>query len=205
MTYIAEAQIEARAVELWRRHSLEPGFDVERLLDDLGLGLVWEDVDDPDGGIVLGQLIPKKQLVVLNKRHIERLEEKGGRLRRYTVGHEIGHWILHADAARSGTLSLFDGERIWCRDGSSDPVERQAEMFSASLLIPKDRLQSVLPKAPWRGWPAVYRLADEFVVNITPMTIRLEKLGWMHRDENNAPVSGPAPTPGQGLLFGADN
>lgn len=201
MTYIAEAQIEARTSELWRCHSLEPGFDVERLLDDLGLGLVWEDVDDSQGGLVLGQLIPEKKLVVLNERHIERLEEKDGRLRRYTVGHEVGHWVLHADAARSGTLSLFDGERIWCRDGSPDPIERQAEMFSASLLIHKDRLLAALPKAPWRGWPLVYRLADAFVVNVTPMTIRLERLGWMHRDEQGTPVSGPEPTPGQGALF----
>ncbi len=203
MSYIAEAQIEARTLELWHRHSLEPGFDIERLLDDLGLGLLWEDVDDTDDGVVLGQLIPEKKLVVLNERHVERLEEKGGRLRRYTVGHEVGHWILHADAMRSGTLSLFDGERIWCRNGSPNPVERQAEMFSASLLIPKDRLLSALPKTPWRGWPALYRLADAFLVNVTPMTIRLERLGWMHRDEHNVPISGPAPAPGQASLFGA--
>jgi hypothetical protein len=202
MTYIAEAQIEARAAELWQQHSLEPGFDVELLLDDLGLDLLWEVVDDDGpGGVVLGQLIPDTRLVVLNQRHIERLEAKGGRLRRYTVGHEIGHWILHADAARRGNLLLFDGERILCRDGSLDPIERQAEMFSAALLIPKDRLLSALPQAPWSGWPAVYRLADAFVVNLTPMMIRLERLGWMHRDDDGVPVSGARPTPGQGSLW----
>ena len=41
-------------------------------------------------------------------------------------------------------MSLFDGQRIWCRDGSSDPVERQAEIFAAALLIPKDRLRAAL-------------------------------------------------------------
>ena len=200
--FIAEAQIEARTVELWQRHSLERVFDVEQLLDDLGLGLLWEDVDDSDGDPILGQLIPERKLVVLNERHIDRLEEKERRLLRYTVGHEIGHWILHAEAARSGTLSLFDGERILCRTGSRDPIERQAEMFAAALLIPKGQLQAELPEPPWRGWPPVYRLADTFLVNVTPMKIRLERLGWMHCDENNVPVSGPAPVPGQGLLFG---
>lgn len=199
MSYIAEAQIDARTSDLWRRHSLTPGFDVERFLDDLGLGLVWEKVDDTEDAVVLGQLIPEQKVVVLNERHIERLEEKDGRLRRYTVAHEIGHSVLHATDL--GSLSLFDGERIWCRDGSSDPLERQAEMFAASLLIPKDQLLAALPKDPWRGWPPVYRLADRFLVNITPMTIRLERLGWMHRDEQNVPVSGPAPAPGQPPLF----
>jgi len=201
MTFIPEAEIEARGAALAQRYSLEPGFDVELLLDRLGLSLVWEDVDDEDGGAVLGQLLPERSLVVLNERHLDRLEEKDARLRRYTVGHEIGHWELHADAARSRSLSLFDGERIWCRDGSQDPVERQAEMFSAALLMPTDRLRERLPAPPWRGWPHVYRLADAFVVNVTPMVIRLERLGWMHRDDSGIPVSGQKLPPGQGALF----
>jgi Zn-dependent peptidase ImmA (M78 family) len=202
MTFIAEAQIEARAAELWRQHALKPGFDVEKLLDDLGLSLVWEEVDDASGGMVLGQLVPQRQLVVLNERHLDRLEEKQGRLRRYTLGHEIGHWILHAKSQGLTTMTLFDGDRIWCRDGSSDPIERQAEMFSAALLIPKDRLLAAFPAESWTGWPTVYRLAEPFVVNVTPMAIRLERLGLMHRDGNDSPVSGPKPTPGQGALFG---
>jgi uncharacterized protein DUF955 len=202
MTYIAPAQIEARAAELWQRHALEPGFDVELLLDDLGLDLLWEFVDDEGpGGAVLGQLIPDKRRVVLNERHIERLEAKHGRLRRYTVGHEIGHWILHADAARRGNLPLFDGERIWCRARSPNPIERQAEMFSAALLIPKDRLLSALPQTRWSGWPTVYRLAETFIVNPTPMVIRLEELGWGHRDDHGVPASGAKPAPGQDSLW----
>ena len=203
MTFLAEAQIETRATELWRAHSLTPGFDVERLLDELELSLVWESLDDEAGADVLGQLVPARSLVVLNERHIDRLEARQGRLRRFTIGHEIAHWMLHADAVRSGTLSLFDGERIWCRTGSTDPIERQAEMFSAALLIPRNLLRDALAPtpAPWSGWPVVYRLADRFLVNVTPMAIRLERLGWMHRDERGSPVSGPASAPGQGVLF----
>lgn len=201
MTFIPEARIERLAAELWQRHSLAAGFDIERLLDDLGLSLVWEQIDDDADASVLGQLVPGKSLVVLNERHIDRLEEKDGRLRRYTVGHEIGHWALHSDALRSGTLSLFDGERVWCRNGSPDPGERQAEMFSAALLMPGDQLLKALPSPPWRGWPAVYRLADRFVVNVTPMIIRLEQLGYAHRDGDGVPAGGRRPLPGQEQLF----
>lgn len=203
MRFIPEARIETRAVELWQRHGLIPGFDVERLLDDLGLGLVWEPIDDRVGGRVLGQLIPEQQLVVLNERHLDLLEDKQGRLRRYTVGHEVGHWEFHSEAARSGTLKLLDGDRIWCRSHSTDVAERQAEMFSAALLIPRQELLATLPKTPWKGWRQVYMLADAFLVNITPMTIRLEQLGWMHRDDDGIPTSGRKPTPGQQALFGA--
>lgn len=201
MRFIPEARIEARAAEIRQRHGLTPGFDVEQLLDDLGLGLVWEQVPDETASVVLGQLIPDQQLVVLNERHIGQLEEKGGRLRRYTIGHEIGHWELHSDDARSGAISLLYSDRIWCRTGSPDPAERQAEMFSAALLIPRDALRAALPQHPWRGWPQVYRLADMFLVNVTPMRIRLEKLGWMHLDDMGTPVSGAKPVPGQRALF----
>lgn len=201
MTYIPEARIEARAVELLTRHALEPGFDIEQLLDDLGLGLVWDLIPDEPGSAVLGQLIPEKKLVVLNERHFDELERKGGRLRRYTIGHELGHWELHSGDARSGMLSLLSGDRIWCRTGSADQTERQAEMFSASLLMPRDELLAAAPRPPWRGWPHVYRLADTFLVNVTPMKIRLEKFGWMHLDENGIPVSGPRQAPSQSALF----
>jgi hypothetical protein len=201
MTFIPEARIEARAVELWQRHRLKPGFDVEQLLDQLDLGLSWEPVVDDDGARVLGQLIPAQQVVVLNERHLDDLEKDGGRLRRYTLGHEIGHWELHSEDVRSGALSLFDGTRIWCRDGSRDPVERQAEMFAACLLMPREVLRAAVPKPPWRGWPAVYRLADIWVVNVTPMRIRLEQLRWMHLDEKGVPASGPQVAAGQDSLF----
>ena len=68
--------------------------------------------------------------------------------------------------------------------------------------MPHEHLRAALPKQPWRGWPTVYRLADLFIVNVTPMKIRLERLGWMHLDQDDTPVSGPKPTSGQSQLFG---
>lgn len=202
MTYIPEAVFEARAAELWQRHELEPAFDVEDLADRLGLGLLWEALPDGEGAIVLGQLDPNDARIVLNERHFAELEASGGRLRRFTLGHEIGHWLFHAGAARSGTLSLLAGGRIWCRGGSKDPAERQAEMFSARLLMPKDQLRDAVPKTAWRGWRPVYGLAETFAVSPTAMMIRLEELQWAHRGESGDPGSGPAPVPGQARLFG---
>jgi Zn-dependent peptidase ImmA (M78 family) len=129
------------------------------------------------------------------------LEANDGRLRRFTVAHEIGHWIFHCDAARLGSLSLFHDGRIWCRSGSVDPVERQAEMFAARLLMPSELVRRSVPKTPWKGWPQVYDLANDFLVNATPMIIRLEELRLAHRDGNGQPVSGPKPLAGQTRLF----
>jgi hypothetical protein len=65
----------------------------------------------------------------------------------------------------------------------------------------RDDLLAAMPRAPWRGWQYVYRLADMFLVNVTPMKIRLERLGWMHLDDDGVPVSGREPVPGQPALF----
>jgi IrrE N-terminal-like domain len=190
--------------ELWQRFSLQPGFDVERLLDDLELGLSWEQIDDgADEGDILGQLLPNQGLVLLNERHYERLEARDGAQRRFTISHEVGHWILHVPGGGLGASPFFDGERVLCRDGSRESIERQAEMFAAALLIPRDVLANKLPPAPWSGWPSLYRLAERFAVSPTAMQIRLERLDWMHLTEDREPRSGPAPTAGQGALFAA--
>jgi Zn-dependent peptidase ImmA (M78 family) len=202
MTFIPETRIEARAAELWQRHDLQPGFDVERLLDQLELSLSWETIDDTNQeGDVLGQLIPGQRMVLLNERHLERLEKDNCAQLRFTVGHEIGHWVLHAPGGGLGASPLFADGRIWCRDGSGESIERQAEMFSAALLIPRELLAKVLPAPPWSGWPAVYRLAERFAVSPTAMQHRLAKLEWMHLGENREPRSGPEPKPGQGSLL----
>jgi hypothetical protein len=40
MSFIPQAHIEDRAAALWQRYRLTPGFDIERLLDHLGLSLL---------------------------------------------------------------------------------------------------------------------------------------------------------------------
>jgi Zn-dependent peptidase ImmA (M78 family) len=182
---------------MWREHQLSPGFDIEALLDRLNLALLWEAIPD---GRVLGQLNPSDELVVLNQKHYERLEANGGRVRRYTIAHEIGHWCFHCDAARSGTLSLFEDGRIWCRAGDTHPAERQAEMFAARLLMPEFEVRPRVPAAPWSGWRVVRALADTFLVSQQAMMIRLEELRLGH-DCSGVPTSGRAKPPGQGELF----
>ena len=200
MKFVPDAVLEARASEIWRNHSLEVGFDAEALLDHLGIGLVWDEVADEPTARILGQLEAATPLVVLNEAHKEDLEARHGALRRYTIGHELGHWVLHAGAIRSGTLSLLNRGRTWCRDGSRDPAEVQAEKFAATLLMPRDLLRSELPTGSWSGWGPVYRLAERFVVTPTAMIVRLKELRWAHLDETRIPLSGPEPIAGQGRL-----
>lgn len=77
---------------------------------------------------------------------------KRGRYR-FTVGHEIGHWVLHRRFVpdRASQLDLFEGRTpepsILCRESSKrEPAEWQADRFASFLLMPKD-----LVMAAWRA------------------------------------------------------
>lgn len=202
MRFIADAVLESRAAELWRRFQLKPGFDVEALIDDVGLSLLWEEAADPEGLALLGYLDPGAARIVLNQSHLGSFNANPG-LHRFTVAHELGHWLFHAEPARLGSLSLFRDGRIWCRDGSRHPAERQADKFAGRLLIPRDVLRPELPTTTWQGWPTVYSLAHTFVVSATAMIVRLEELGWAHRDEDGTPRAGASQVAGQTNLFPA--
>jgi hypothetical protein len=198
--FIPRARIDARAADLWRREGLTVGFDCEWLLDRLGLNLVWDLIAEGQGERILGALQPVDKLVVLNEGRLAELEENEG-LRRFTVGHEVGHWFLHASDARAGQLTLDHAGRTWCRSGSTASPERQAEMYAGSLLIPEDHLRTTMPAVPRGGWPEIYALAERFVVTPTAMIIRLEELGLYHRTGEGVPVVGRRRDERQATLF----
>src|SRR5438105_3075089 len=110
MTYIPPARIEARAAEIWRNYDLSPNFDIERLLDDLDLRVIWTDLH-PE---VLAEISPYERRVAINEQRKLTLDGNTG-LYRFTLAHEIGHWYLHAEGARSGTGHLFDASTVFCR------------------------------------------------------------------------------------------
>lgn len=200
MTHVSRAKIAGLAADIWRRHHLAPGFDVERLLDELRLDLLWEELADEGGREILGQIVPELRLVMLNERHIDRLEAKRGCLRRFTLGHEIGHWTLHCAALRSGIPRFTGGHRPSCQSESAS--ERQADSFSAALLMPEDEVLAALPGSAWCGWRPVYRLAEDFIVSRSAMKRRLEELGCMRLDRDGVPISGRLQPVDQDTLFG---
>lgn len=98
---------------------------------------------------------------------------------RFTVAHEIGHMVLHqSDNLRVDSVIQF-------RDGIStlgtDPNERQANAFAASLLMPRVLLETHLATAWASGATTrdaiVTQLASEFDVSTEAMSYRLINLG----------------------------
>jgi Zn-dependent peptidase ImmA (M78 family) len=107
--------------------------------------------------------------------------------RRYTIGHEIGHYYLrhhrealHVDREASVTFRAVSYRTTRSAPGS-DPREVEANQFSACLLMPgrlvrREATRLVDGTLADRHIP---ELAKRFCVSEAAMTIRLETLGML--------------------------
>ena len=142
-------EIERRAGELlagvaaWIWDGDEVPVPVEDIADS-HCGLLVRDVEEMDaapgcppldaGQSLSGLLLPALGQIWVNAGEARRWPAR----RRFTIGHELGHWILH----QRERVPLF------CRHGSVeesagpverpplDPVEEEANHFAAALLMP---------------------------------------------------------------------
>src|SRR4051812_44501345 len=85
--------------------------------------------------------------------------------KRFTVAHEVGHFVLHRNQIGE---SLTDDELY--RSGLSTHQEARANRFAADILMPKDLIVRTISRLG--GNPQV--LASEFKVSEAAMRIRLD-------------------------------
>jgi len=107
--------------------------------------------------------------------------------KRYTTGHEIGHYFLkhqregvHVDRESAVTFRAVSYRTTRSAPGS-DPREVEANQFAACLLMPMPLVRREAKKLA--DGPLVdgdiQRLATRFKVSEAAMTIRLETLGLL--------------------------
>jgi hypothetical protein len=142
---------------------------VESIAEDL-LGLR---IEEADLGECSGMLIPAKRLIRVNAS-----EAMSGdtptRRHRFTIAHELGHWICHAQ----GTT---DAAENYCRakDISQDAdraLEREANVFGAELLMPEAAVRQA-----WAASPDRECLATKFEVSALAAHWRLFSFGLAER------------------------
>ena len=133
-----------------------------RLAADLG------DVAEAPAGVPLsGLLVPRAYEIWVRR------DESESR-RRFSVAHEVGHWVLHVPAA---------AQAVFCRRGDVLPDvdeaalrrERAANRFAAELLMPEG---SVRAEAERVG-PDPNALAERFAVSPIAMAFRLVNLSYL--------------------------
>jgi Zn-dependent peptidase ImmA (M78 family) len=149
------------AMPIIRRFQVTAPVDVTAMAQALGLR-VWEDASLPDG--IAGKLFHDQlnggaegfSIVVRASDPYVR--------RRFTVAHEIAHFVLHRNAIGSGLT-----DDAFYRSGLPTTMEAEANQFAADILMPRDLLARYINQ-----YGAEARvLASIFKVSEAAMKIRL--------------------------------
>jgi len=152
----ASAASVERAAELLRvSWNMPPGpvAHVVRLVEAHGVVVALQR-DGGTGVDAFSRWIGGRQFVVL-------CSDKGDAARsRFDAAHELGHSVLHPDV-----------------EAGSQPLERQAHIFAAAFLMPRDAIESQLPRR--LDWEALIDLKARWGVSIQALLYRARSLGTM--------------------------
>lgn len=111
---IAEKRIEELKAALNR--ALAPPIPVELMAEHvLGLNILWDEIQENEGEVILAGLQAKERLVVMNQKRRLLFSKKPG-LERFTQGHEFGHWDLFVDKA------TLDYPELFAQEASNRPI-----------------------------------------------------------------------------------
>ena len=123
---------------------IAPKVDLDRLARQLELLIVEVDSQSFEGALLRSSRNLSGRILV------RRSIRESGR-RRFTIAHEIGHYILHGDQQIPCSSRVIEG---W-RDGQPT-TEREADTFASELLLPTSETIQYVNKR----WPSMEVVAD---------------------------------------------
>ncbi len=139
----AEEALAAVPNWLWDGETLP--VPVERIADS-HFSLLVRDIADlttapgcpnlDEGQGLSGLLLPTRGEIWVNADEAERWPGR----RRFTICHELGHWVMHRDGEHSVFCRAHDVEESEPDDETPD-IEEEASVFAAALLMPARLIQ----------------------------------------------------------------
>lgn len=164
------SKAELRARDLLERHAVEaPPVDVEAIAQAEGAFIRYEPLQETSGLLVRRE--DGKIIIGVNSLHHPNRQ-------RFTIAHELGHMLLHADHP----TMFVDGHMVHFRDDQKtdkfDPREIEANAFAAAVLMPETFVRRDLsPQIDALDEVAVRTIANHYQVSQQALTIRLMTLG----------------------------
>jgi predicted transcriptional regulator len=137
--------------------------DLEGMARSLGLGVQR----DPDMPSDISGKIEKAGAgyrITVNGKHPPQRQ-------RFTLAHEIAHYVLHRDLIGDGVIdnAMYRSARL------SDEIERQANRYAADLLMPAVAVRRLFRR---EGVRSLADLSERFDVSREAVNIRLKDLGY---------------------------
>jgi Zn-dependent peptidase ImmA (M78 family) len=147
----------------------EPPVDVKKITDCLGIGLEYVKFDDEQ---ISGLLVNKDGKVRIGVNQTQPSNRQ-----RFTVAHEIGHFILHVNKP-----IFIDEVQQKFRDKESSKgtysEEIEANAFAAELLMPESFIRADM--ATLKRWDkeSLQQLAEKYEVSLEAFIYRLSNLSF---------------------------
>jgi Zn-dependent peptidase ImmA (M78 family) len=158
MARLSVADLPPRAAEIISNHQTEAPVKVGAIARDLGLTVLISDLPLNISGI-LSRNKPNENIWTVR---VNRHEHKNRQ--RYTIAHEISHFILHRDA-----ISDKVTDDKFYRSGLSEKREFEANALAAEILMPWHLIRRLMSQYG----SSVADLAQALEVSEAAMHIRL--------------------------------
>lgn len=158
---------------------------VDKIARNLGATIVYEPSEDDLSGFLLREKGSNKIIIGVNATHPKTRQ-------RFTISHEIGHLLLHAEESfhidrssegferRRPVRDKF--ERNKDSSTGSNKIEREANLFAADLLMPTAFIEKDMEKLGRIDVlhdPRLDKMADAYGVSLQALTYRLNNLGYI--------------------------
>lgn len=161
--------IEERTIDILRKFEIkEAPIDPIKCAESLGVKVKPMALDSDISGFFV--IKDDKPFIMFNENESEQRQ-------RFTIAHELGHFLLH----KKTSLFIDKTDIVLYRNSESATgellKEREANAFAASLLMPKSFLENEI-KSPRTNKNIVSYLASKFNVSELAMSFRLSNLGY---------------------------
>jgi Zn-dependent peptidase ImmA (M78 family) len=167
------AGAKARALELVERFGVKtPPVPVERIAKSMGVIVQYAPFDDELSGMAfLKEGVP---VIGVNSNHHPNRQ-------RYTIAHELAHICLHLGELEAAVHvdqgSINSLRRDLVSAEGTDPLEREANVFAAELLMPKKLLAGALDERMLDlDDDRLIALAKRFKVSLMALQYRLQRM-----------------------------
>ncbi|SDO58025.1 protein of unknown function [Paenibacillus sp. yr247] len=152
---------------------VRPPINLESIAKELKVHIQYESFDGELSGILIRNEELGEYIIGVNKEHADNRK-------RFTIAHEIGHFLLH-----EGNETYIDTSiRYNFRDSDSSQGtnmdEMEANAFAASLLMPEDMIEEYIKNhhgyIDYNDDKEIKKMAETFQVSVQALMIRLAKL-----------------------------
>lgn len=157
---------EQKAIDLLDKHTnVDDTINPIKLAGRLGIKVVEaEFTDDTISGALQIHANDHNEKATIYVKHDDATVRK-----RFTIAHEIGHFLLHAN----DQTDFVDNQSTFFRNGEKNQQELEANDFAANLLMPRDRVLDI--------WDRTHNdlefMSKYFGVSKIAMSYRLRNLG----------------------------